>query len=327
MEKVNGLSHSSAPGKIKLNINHAVDFAPKPRSRRTYGITIKYYQDGNEEVAKRLDYQIHLQVNQFRDENKVWQLCFDKTDLFIDRHEPDFVSEQLASMAMSAIYPLKVDVNTKNEIFRGIVNQEEILNRWKQVAEKISDKYEGKYAELYLEKMEKKISDKFELECALRTDMFWNVFFHPQFLKYDNSLSQQSTHFFPVIPYKNVAFEGVQSVESNYTDYGTFKVNFSSESELTEEQKLQMKQKGPLKTKLNAIFDLDRDGGLLKHAYVDWNLYNHENNEEISVKRIVFSAYEIGSSNLAANQHLLIQEGTEQPHVEKKKGFWAKVLG
>ena len=124
-----------------------------------------------------------------------------------------------------------------------------------------------------------------------------------------------------------MAFEGVQSVEPNYTDYGTFKVNFSSESELTEEQKMQMEQKGPLKTKLNAIFDLDQDGGLLKHARVDWNLYNHENNEEISVKRIVFSAYEIGSSILIANQHLLIQEGTEQPHVEKKKGFWAKVLG
>ena len=327
MEKVNKPSHSSLPGKIELNLNHAIDFAPKPRSYRSYGITIKYYDQGNQEATKRLDYQIHLKVNQFRDENKVWQLCFDKTELFIDRHEPDFVGEQLASMAMSAIYPLKVDVNSTNEIFRGIVNHGEILNRWKQVAEKISDKYEGRYAELYLEKMEKKISDRFELEYALKADMFWNVFFHPQYLKYDGNLSQQSTLFFPVIAYKNVAFEGVQSIQPNYTDYGTFNVNFVSECELTEAQKTQVKQEGPLKMKLNAVFDLDRDGALLKHARVDWNLYKKDKGEEISIKRIAFSAYEIESSIPATDQQLLIQEGNNGLPVEKKKGFWARVLG
>lgn len=313
--------------RIKLNLDHAIDFAPKPRSKRTYGITIKYYQDGNEELAKRLDYQIHLQVNQFRDESKTWQLCFDKTDLFIDRHEPDFVSEQLASMAMSAIYPVKVDANAKNEIFRGIVNHGEILNRWKQVAEKISDKYEGRYAELYLEKMEKKISDRSELEYALRADMFWNVFFHPQYLKYDGNLSQPITFFFPVIAYKNTAFEGIQSVEPNYTDYGTFKVHYSSESDVTEEQKIYMKQKGALRMKLNAICDLDQDGGLLKHARVDWNLYKKEKGEEINIKRITFSAYEIESSIPTTNQQLLIQEENSGFPLEKKKGFWARVLG
>lgn len=327
MEKVSNLSNSAAQGKIKLNIDHAIDFAPRPRSTKGYGITIKYYDEGNQEATKRLDYQIHLKVNQFRDENKVWQLCFDKTELFIDRHEPDFVGEQLASMAMNAIYPLKVDVNSKNEIFRGIVNHNEILDRWKQVAEKISDKYEGKYAELYLEKMEKKISDRFELEYALRADMFWNVFFHPQYLKYDGNLSQKSTLFFPVIAYKNMAFEGVQSVEPNYTDYGTFKVNFFSERELTEEQKIQMRQEGPLKMKLNAAFDLDQNGALLKHARVDWNLYRKENGKEISIKRITFSAYEIESSIQKADQQLLIQEGNSSFPVEKKKGFWARVLG
>lgn len=327
MEKVNSLSNSAAQGKIKLNIDHAIDFAPKPRSTRSYGITVKYYGEGNLEATKRLDYQIHLKVNQFRDENKVWQLCFDKTDLFIDRHEPDFVGEQLANMSMGAIYPLKVDVNSRNEIFRGIVNHGEILNRWKQVAEKISDKYEGKYAELYLEKMEKKISDRFELEYALRADMFWNVFFHPLYLNYDGNLSHPGTLFFPVIAYKNVSFEGIQSVEPNYTDYGTFKVNFASESELTEEQKIQMGQKGSLKMKLNADFDLDQDGGLLKHARVDWNLYKKEKGEEISIKRIAFSVYEIESSIPATDQHLLIQEGNNGFPVEKKKGFWARVLG
>ena len=327
MEKVNGLLHSAMEDKIKFNLNHAIDFAPKPRSSRSYGVTIKYYNDGNEAAAKRLDYQIRLQVNQFRDENKTWQLCFDKTALFIDQHEPDFVSEQLASMAMRAIYPVKVDVNFKNEIFRGIVNHEEILDRWKHVAEGIGDKYEGEITELYLEKMEKKIADRFELQSALRSDMFWNVFFHPQYLKYEGNLSQQGTFFFPVIAYKNVAFEGVQSIEPNYTDYGTCKVHFSSKGDVTEEQKIQMNHQGPLEMKLNAICDLDREGGLLKHARVDWNLYKKENGGEINVKRIVFSAYEIESNIPTANQNLVTQEGTQPFPVEKKKGFWTRVLG
>ncbi|MBC6112713.1 hypothetical protein ACFOG5_24295 [Pedobacter fastidiosus] len=327
MGKGNNLSDSLSPGKIKLNLDHAIDFVPKPRSNRSYGVTINYYGKGNEEATKRLDYQVQLQVNQFRDENKVWQLCFDKTDLFIDRHEPDFVGEQLANMAMGAIYPLKVDVNSRSEIFRGIVNHGEILNRWKQIAEKISDKYEGNYAELYLEKMGKKISDRFELEVALKADMFWNVFFHSQYLKYDVNLSQPGRLYFPVIAYQNVAFEGIQTIEPNYTDYGTFKVNFASEGELTEAQKIQMGQKGTLKMKLNAAFDLDQNGGLLKHARVDWNLYNRENGKEISIKRIAFSAYEIESSIPTTDQQLLIKEGNNGFPVEKKKGFWARVLG
>lgn len=79
--------------------------------------------------------------------------------------------------------------------------------------------------------------------------------------------------------------------------------------------------------KLNAAFDLDQDGGLLKHARVDWNLYKKEKGEEISIKRIAFSAYEIESSIPATDQHLLIQEGNNGFPVEKKKGFWARVLG
>ncbi len=327
MEKVSSLSNSAAQRKIKLNIDHAIDFAPKPRSTRSYGITIKYYDQGNQEATKRLDYQIHLKVNQFRDENKVWQLCFDKTDLFIDRHEPDFVGEQLANMSIGAIYPLKVDVNSRNEIFRGIVNHGEILNRWKQVAEKISDKYEGRYADLYLEKMEKKISNRSELEYALRADMFWSVFFHPKYLAYDSNLSQQSTFFFPVIAYHSLAFEGVQAVEPNYTDYGTIKMHFSSESDVTKEQSALLKLKGSLKMKLNATFDLDQDGGLLKYVQVDWNVYKKENSEEINIKRIFFSAYEIENSIWEANQQSLTQGETDHFPAEKKKGFWARVFG
>lgn len=327
MEKLTDTIQPLGADKIKLNVNHAIEFAPKPRLQRKYGITIKYYNEGSEDVAKRIDYQIHLLVNQFRDENKTWQLCFNKSDLFIDRHEPDFVSEQLASMAMAAIYPVKVDVNSVNEVFRGIVNHSEILKRWEQVAEKIGDKYEGRYAELFLSKMENKIADRYELQNALRVDMFWNIFFHPQYLKYQPDLSQQISFSFPVIAYKNVAFEGIQSVAPYYTDYGTFKVNFHSESDTTAEQVTLLNQEGAFKMKLNAICDLDRDGGLLKHARVDWKLYKKKDPNEIGVKRIQFTAYEIESSVQAANPGLHKNEGSDPVPVEKKKGFWTRVLG
>lgn len=308
--------------KIGLSETHAIVFAPKPRSKRSYGITIRYYEHGNEQVSKRIDYQIHLSIEQFKNENRTWQLCFDKTALYIDQHEPDLVSEQLAATAMHTVFPVKVDVTAKNEVFRGIVNHQEIINRWAKSSEKIRDKYEGEIITLFLNKMTQKINDCTELEYALKLDMFWSVFFHPQYFNYESDLTQEIRFSFPVIAYQNLIFEGKQLLEPHYTDYGTYHVNFNSVKLLTDDLRMKINTKAANQMSLSAQWDLDKDSGLLKHATVNWNLFHGDTSE----KTIFFSAYQIEHKHEEGNSNLILENGDGLGKVEKKKGFWARMM-
>ncbi|KLT67167.1 hypothetical protein [Pedobacter sp. BMA] len=322
MDKTIDQLNTSAKLRVSLIDGNAINFSPKPRSRKRYGVTVRYYESGSEAVSKRIDYQIELSVEQFKNEHKTWQLCFDKVELYIDRHEPDLVSEQLASLAMGAIFPVKVDVNRDNEIFRGIVNHPDILSRWMKTKERISDKFEGDITELYLKKMDQKLADRVELEYALRLDMFWSVFFHPQYFKYGSGLDREMRFSFPAVAYRNLVFEGRQWIDPVYTDYGTYHVGFRSTEMLTEDLRFQMHSKAANEMRLEAQWDLDQAGGLLKHATVNWSLLNGRESE----KRIFFSAYEIEARQEPVNGQLLQEKDEEMFGEVKKKGFWARLM-
>lgn len=307
--------HDVHSERIQLTLGNAIVFAPKPRSGRTYGVSIKYYDDGKNEPVKRVDYEVHLHINQYKNLENTWQLSFNRDELFINRHEPDLISEQLAHLAMKALYPIKVDVNSQNEVFRGIANHPEILQRWKETTEKIHDKYLGEVTRLFIEKMSFKMENPWRITSALEYDLFWKAFFHPQYLPYGPNQIQEIGFEFPVLPYQYCRFEGKQQLEERYTDYGTYKVNFSSEMPLPEA----WKGKPGTNMKLTASFDLDKEGGLLKYAVISWYAPG---------RSIRFTAYEtenknttdiIGAQNLNGEQQ-------EKPS-QVKKGFWDRILG
>lgn len=319
--------HQSQPSHhtpVELTLGNAIAFRPKPRSARSYGISIKYDAYENQQPAKRIDYQVDLTIQQFKDLENTWQLCFNKNELFLNRHRPDLVSEQLANLTMKALYPVKVDVNKENEIFRGIVNHPDILKRWEDTAIRISEKYVGKYAELFIEKMNKKIQRKWAIQESLTYDMFWSVFFHPQYFSYEQNLTKDIVFEFPVFPYQQIRFAGEQVLQNNYTDYDTYKTEFNAEMEIPSHIKFNGRYNTGTKMKLNAQFDLDRDTGLLKHAVVNWEAGSLELN---NLKKIKFSAYEIESNNqpVVAEQNP-VSNDTEQT-IARKKGFWENIFG
>lgn len=305
--------HDTNPALIQLTPNHAIAFRPKPRTTRNYGVSIKYYGEHKDEPVKRVDYQIQLHVNQYKNLENTWQLSFNKHELFMNRHEPDLISEQLAAIAMKALYPINVDVNSQNEVFRGIANHPEILQRWKKTAEKIQEKYLGDITKLFIEKMSFKMENQSRIIQALEYDMFWKAFFHTQYLPYRANRTLETVFVFPVLPYQYCKFEGKQELEESYTDYATYKVNFRSEMELP----ASMEGEPDGKMKLTANFDLDKEGGLLKHAVINWHTPG---------RSIKFTAYEIENktdTKSAEEQNLTI----EQQPTQVKKGFWDRILG
>lgn len=310
---------------VNLGSAGNLDFTPQPRTLKSYGVSIKYFQEDDVEPNKRLDYQIDLRVDQFRDEPKTWQMMFNKRDLFINQHEPDLISEQLANLAMEALYPIKVDVNAKNEVFRGIVNHNDIKNRWETAKEKIIDKYEGDVTDLFIKKMEEKILSAYQIQQSLHFDMFWSMFFHPLYQNYNNNLTQTINFIFPIFPYQTYSFEGTQTIEKTLTSYGTIHINFNAKVDFNAEEAKAFNLNGPHTMNLTAFWDLDEKGGLLKHNNVDWTLSKIAKDEVIGIKRIKFSAYE--TSNETAKESLSSKHNNQNAAIKTKKGFWERILG
>ena len=301
-------------------MENPITFHPRPRSSRKYGVSIKYFDEDLQAPSKRVDFQVTLGIEQYKNEERVWQLSIDRTELFINRHEPDLISEQLAALAMQALYPIKVDVNHRNQIFRGIANHGDILQRWASISEKIADKYAGDYSELFIRKMSDNISNASEIERALGFDMFWSVFFHPQYLNYDAELGQDIDFYFPILPYKKMRFQGRQILETEYTEYGTYAVNFSSVQELPDEIKWKDRN---ARMRLDARFDLEGNGGLMKNAVVNWGIFNKDGRS--AGRSIQFSAYGINTAADQGAQQTLVS--AEEPAASQKKGFWERILG
>lgn len=318
--------------KIRLTPGNAIPFRPAPRTVRSYGVSIKYYDKGNDVISKRVDYEIDLSVNQFKNLDYTWQLCFNKNELFINRHEPDLLSEQLSNFVMQALFPVKVDVDKENKVFRGIVNHPDIIRRWEEKVIKIKEKYTGEYTGLFIKKTSKKIQDKWNIEQALAYDMFWCVFFHPQYFNYEKDLTQDLVFEFPVFPYQNIRFSGKQVLAESYTDYNTYKAVFNADMDIPDHIKYNGKYNSGAKMRLNAEFDLDSDSGLLKYALVNWDAGSEESGD---LKKIRFSVYETALKN---ENDLPDDKGNEMPvddeistdkgkDVPGKKGFWKKILG
>ena len=302
-------------------MENPITFKPQPRSGRTYGVSVKYFGEDQIVPGKRVDFQVVVGIEQYKNEDRTWQVTIDRKELFINQHEPDLISEQLSSLAMSALYPIKVDVNHRNEIFRGVVNHPEILKRWAQVSEKIADKYAGNYSELFIKKMNDSLSDASEVERALGFDMFWSAFFHPQYLDYGPDLSRDLDFYFPVLPYKKMRFSGKQILSAAYTDYGTYHIEFSAEDDLPEEIRWADRS---ATMRIHADFDLDRNGGMAKNTIVNWGIYGA--NGINAGRRIQFSAYELKTGVSTENKSEVLVNETTAP-IAEKKGFWERILG
>ncbi|SHF86827.1 hypothetical protein [Pedobacter caeni] len=312
---------------MDILFDNVIAFRPQPKIGRSYGISIKYFDDLSSEVVKRLDYQIHLFVQQYKNLDNTWQLSFDKDELFINQHEPDLVSEQLAHLAMKALFPVKVDVNSKNEVFRGIANHEDILKRWEETVLKMNDKYEGDLVELFIEKMSEKIGNKHELLHALANDMFWQTFFHPQYFRYEQNLSKEMVFEFPVLPYQLIRFKGKQSLSDGYSSLGTYKVGFTGEAEIPAGTPYEGRGNGKAKMKLEAKFDLDQNGGLLKYAVINWGIEQQDGEHISRSNRVQFSAYEIATENKINKEENGVERADEPKVSSAKKGFWERMLG
>lgn len=269
--------------------------------RRTYGVSIKYY-DGqyvNDAVApaRRVDYEMDVLIAPHQEINHQYWISMEKKNLFINRHEPDLVAEELAALFMEALNPMCVLVDKYNNILNGVTNHQEILKNWTKTKIKILEKYEGELTDKLIEKAEKRLQHSSQILFLLEKDMFWKAFFNPIYGIYAEQLQREQLFDFPIRHNKRTLFEGIQQVQKYKTDYNTYKIEFNSE-EINNDL-------------VKYVYDIEMSSGLIKYMYFDWYLNG--------LKQMRFSAYQTGEDRL--DIPALDIEVMETPK-KKKRSFW-----
>lgn len=264
---------------------------------RTYGTSIKYYDTNKVQPDRRLDYEIQVDITPDREHYHRWDLRLFKSHLFINRHEPDLVSEILASRIMEGIFPIQVKIDNAYHLLDGITNLEEIKANWEKAKHNIRTKYEGDIVEKIIEKVELKVTNRYQLEYSLDKDMLWQAMFHPILGMYELDLTRHEVFRFP-IHNQVIFFEGLQFVDTLITDYDTYKIRFEG---------IDSKR-----NTLKAVYDIDTSTNLLKYMVVNWKSADE-------AQKIDFSAYE---TTVRPALDMDSKEDNSIPAIKKKRSFW-----
>ncbi|MFC6268190.1 hypothetical protein [Frigoriflavimonas asaccharolytica] len=200
---------------------------PDGLEARKYGVSIKYFDSEELKPQKRMDYEAIVELNVTQGNGEI---SINKTNLFFNQHEPDFINEILAESISKSLYPVKVFYNEKGIAANNINNHEEILNRWQEQKNKILEKYKSADLDDFFNVFEKKLENKQHVAKSMNYDWFWNLFFHPVLINYGDRRSVKNEMYLAVISYQYpLRFTGTQIIEKIPTDYHSFKVEFNSD--------------------------------------------------------------------------------------------------
>ena len=172
---------------------------------------------------------MEVTITPHQDLNHQYWVSMVKKNLFINRHEPDLVAEELALLFMETLNPTRVLVDKYNSILTGIANHQEILKNWTKTKVKILDKYEGELTRKLIQNAENILQNPSQILFCLEKDMFWKAFFNPRHGIYSTQLNREQFFDFPLDSNKRKVFKGTQQVQKYKTDYQTYKIEFSSE--------------------------------------------------------------------------------------------------
>lgn len=267
-------------------------------SVRKYGVTIKYYSNNDEQTSKRIDYEsdVTLKIN-----NGIGEVAVNKYNIFYNQHEPDLLNEIFANAISKSLYPVKTLLNEKGIGGSEILNQNEIIERWKNEKSKLSEKYKSEDFDEFLKKVDEKMNNKLQLEKSIHHDWFWNLFFHPKLINYGDKRTKEMDLYLSVIPYQSpVRFFGSQKIEKIPTDYHSFVINFESVETSAPKYfypKNSIENQALFMT-LKVNYDLDLYHHFPMHTRAHFEVFtkNWKGDKEI-IKKIDFTMYQTNSED------------------------------
>lgn len=286
--------------------------------------------------VKRIDYESQLVTTDAKD----IQLLIYKDAIWYNQHEPDLLSEMMASELSKIIYPVQVRIDKKG-LFVGVTNWDSIVhNRWNKRKQDIIQKYNSDIARSFFTFFEGNLKSKSIFEKSMQYDWFWNLLFHPKYIDYGEELSVDTSLYLPIVPYEfPVEFTGKQKINREITEYNSVEIYFKSEEMkahpyfVPKKQKSLIDKEGEFYMKLHVYFDLDIHGLCPMHTRAYFNVYfrNSEGNER-KIKEIRFTQYQSNTDTNTTtppekrSAFFAYEEDEEQvlknKEAKRKSGFW-----
>ena len=162
------------------------------------------------------------------DEQGCFHYKLDKASkIFINNMEPDSMADEMAAMVSATLYPLTV-IASESGGFEGINNFKDIQERWTKTKRAILNKYQGEWAEKYIDLNEPSFNDQGILERDLANDWLLCSFFNGVHVRHADKYSVDREILFPLIAQSSaLRYKVVQKMEEYIGESSTIIVSIS----------------------------------------------------------------------------------------------------
>jgi hypothetical protein len=116
--------------------------------------------------------------------NSNTQLCdfsLDRSEVKINNREPEKLMDRIVYEIGSSLYPMRLNISQQMEIVQ-ISNYGEVVDRWKETAEKCRNEHPGEVIDRYIDYSSANISTPLSLKRSLYGDSFFNLYFRNLYL-------------------------------------------------------------------------------------------------------------------------------------------------
>ncbi|WP_018628154.1 hypothetical protein [Niabella aurantiaca] len=197
---------------------------PREALCRTYGTVITF------DETLKVHYETDVaQLGTIEEEGYLFFL--NRKQVYINNRAPYLLADRLSDTLGSVLYPLLLLVRFDG-VFEQLINQEDLVERWKQERPGIARYYKGAIPENAIVQMDRLLQGEEHLKEALKKDWFCNIFFAGIQGKRAFSYKQEVEMEFPLIPYgPMVRYRAKGDLAARNTGSKTFVINYKGAPE------------------------------------------------------------------------------------------------
>lgn len=193
---------------------------------RKYGY--RYQDFENEKLIKEVHYEVEINCK-INDAYNDFIFEVNRKQVYVDNKEPNLLVEQMLDKCAKAIFPMKIIPAEDGTIYE-IDNHHEIVQRWNSLKKHLGSYYYSEVAYKILNKVQKLILNKQELEKSLNQDWFFHLYFSPIYIDYPLEAAQTYKWKSPILGNQSIDYRVNHTIEEYYTATDKIIVNAKGKS-------------------------------------------------------------------------------------------------
>ncbi|WP_310556421.1 hypothetical protein [Flavobacterium sp.] len=186
----------------------------KPTDKKV-NYNVNYNIITEDSITNTISCKISLECKQKSNGYFVYEI--NKSEIFINDEEPNYMLDELAEKVTQNIYPLQIVVNEEGK-YIGIHNFNEIKKRWEKSKKEILEYHSGNWVNDYLELTDKTLENESSLQISLESDWFLSSFFGGIYINYTPFLKFENSITFPILPKIKPLVYKVEQTTDEYLD-------------------------------------------------------------------------------------------------------------